>query len=165
MNLKNKLDEEYGIYKAHMENGATGSAFESLGEIQNIINNYEFENRYKYNWINIINLELKNFSDLKPIFEYLDGLVKKIRHISSIGTVFIEEEIICLLSDSISIEMITNVLVSKFDQDCIDYTLLVNKDIEEISTANQKAFNNSLNIIRKNSSLPVINYWISDYKI
>ena len=159
--LNAKLEQAYNEYKKYKHLKEFGSAFEVLGQIQNVANNYYLDNRDKYYWTNIVDAEYKAFANLTPVYGYLSDRVDLIKQVVSVGTVFNGDEIILLLTASIEIEMISS-LLANFNHECVDVKI-VNELIEEIIEVNEKDFRNSVIAIRKNSVLPVINYWISDY--
>lgn len=158
--LDNKLKEAFLEYKELLSNKDFGGAFEVLGEIQNILDNYDLSKSIFYDWFNKVNTELSMFPNYESVYIYIEERSNVIKQVVSIGSIFNTEEFLLMLTASIEIEMICNLLEKRGDDSLNDCAEL-NEDIKEVSLiqSNKSAFSSALSLIRKNSTLPTINYW------
>lgn len=147
------------LYSEFVESDGTSGTFESfvrLGEVWNCVQNSELTTHTRENWISRIVEAGSRISSPETLQAELDERIRGLERIVSIGTEFIFEEIVVIISERIQIDLILK-LPSKVVE--TDRALLkrIDSEIATLSSApkNQAALRSAKNRVRKSWSSPI----------
>jgi len=158
--LEKRLNEKFEEFILFFNLGGPYSSIKILGELYNCV--LKLDKTIQPEWLERIRDVCFSEVQLQIIVDELEKDIKNIERLLSIFNVWIEEEIVLILTLRIEVELISNVLTFiGYNKVSADFSSIDEK-ILQISQAedSKRAFSESVSLIKKNWGMPITNKWL-----
>ena len=156
--LNEALEQTFQEFQEFEKQEEYGSSFERLAEIYNVLENQELPKKVKFTWMEKVNSALASFGCFEDVEARVKSNVDRVNRIFSVGESFDEDEILLILTLMIEVDLGLALFGHlKCYPISLDYESLNSKLNEiESSNVNKNDFLLAVQMIKKNSLLPIV---------
>lgn len=159
--LEKKLNEKFQDYLHFLHGGSAYSAIQKLGEIFNCLPMLSRSKQME--WIEQLRNERLSEATIDSVKSKIENDIKSIERIVSVGSKFIVEEFVLILTSRIQIELVLDLLQElgfdeiKVESDEIDDKITRISQVKE----NKEAFKDAISLLKKNWGVPITSKWFN----
>jgi predicted oxidoreductase len=164
--LSQALEERWTDYLRFRQKGEIFSAFARLAEITHCLNYANLPQKLAQKWrATVQNVSITD-GDIRSIRTTADQRIQRLQRIVSVGTRFIDEEALLLITIRIELELLSAFLVERGIALAMDIAA-VDDDLRTIATLpdNAQDFRSAQNAAKQNWGIPLHTRWIESFTL